>query len=225
MVIPRHLIHDVVGGVPVVVTYCALCRTGLAFLAEHGGERLFFAVVGVFRCNLLIEDQLTHTLWQQATGKAIFGPLAEKTLKLLPAIQMPWQQARQQSGMTLAVEPEGAPFAVLATQGGFRLLDRVTQRVMVPGHTRLSKALPPRETVFGVHVNGKAKAYPLSEVRASDPFSDTVGGVELKIEFDELTEILRVRRCDGKPDPIVERHWWLGWNEFHPDTEIYRGRT
>jgi hypothetical protein len=222
MVMPRHLIHDVVGGVPIVVTYCALCRTGLVFRAEHGGERLFFAVVGVFRRNLIMEDHLTNTLWQQATGEAIFGPLAGKTLELLPAVQMPWQQAQQRNGMTLAVEPEGAPFAVLATRRGFGLLEWVTEHVMMPGHTRLSNALPRRETVFGVQVNGKAKAYPLSEVRSSGPFSDTVGGVELEIEFDEPAEVLRVRRCDGEPDPIVEKHWWLGWNEFHPDTEAFR---
>jgi hypothetical protein len=218
MVMPRHLVHDVVGGLPVVVTYCALCRTGLVFHAEHGNERLFFAVVGVFRRNLIMEDHLTNTLWQQATGEAIFGPLAGQTLELLPSVQIPWQQARQQSGMTLAVEPEGAPFAVFATRRGLSFLKRVSEHVMAPGHTRLSKALPRRETVFGVQVNGKAKAYPLSEVRSSDPFSDTLGGVELEIEFDEVTEVLRVRRRDGEPDPIVEKHWWLGWNEFHPDT-------
>jgi hypothetical protein len=222
MVMPRHIIHDVVGGVPVVVTYCALCRTGLVFHAEHSGKRLFFAVVGVFRRNLLMEDHLTNTLWQQATGEAVFGPLAGETLELLPAVQMPWQQARQQSGMTLAVEPEGASFAVLATRRGFGLLERVTQHVMMPGHTRLSSALPRRETVYGVQVNGKTKAYPLSEVRSSGSFTDTLGGVELEIEFDASTEVLRIRRRDGEPDPIVEKHWWLGWNEFHPDTEIYR---
>jgi hypothetical protein len=73
-----------------------------------------------------------------------------------------------------------------------------------------------------VQVNGKTKAYPLSEVRSSGSFTDTVGGVELEIEFDGSTEVLRIRRRDGEPDPIVEKHWWLGWNEFHPDTEIYR---
>jgi hypothetical protein len=222
MVMPRHIIHDVVGGVPVVVTYCALCRTGLVFHAEYGGKRLFFTVVGVFRRNLLMEDHLTNSLWQQATGEAVFGPLAGETLELLPAVQMPWQQARRQSGMTLAVEPEGASFPVLATRRGFGLLERVTQHVMMPGDTRLSSALPRRETVYGVQVNGKAKAYPLSVVRSSGSFTDTVGGVQLEIEFDASTEVLRIRRRDGEPDPIVEKHWWLGWNEFHPDTEIYR---
>jgi hypothetical protein len=124
--------------------------------------------------------------------------------------------------MTLAVEPESSPFAVLATRTGFKLLERATQHVTTAGHTRLSKALPRRETVFGVRVNGKAKAYPLSEMRLSGPFTDTLGGVEFEIEFDEPTGVLRVCRKDGELDPIVEKHWWLGWNEFHPDTEIYR---
>lgn len=222
MVMPRHLVHDIIGGVPVAVTYCALCRSGLVFRAERSGERLFFEVVGVFRRNLLMEDHRTNTLWQQATGEAVYGPLVGKTLEMVPSVQMPWQQARLESGMTLATEPEDAPSAALATRTGFRLLERATERVTAPGHTRLSDALPQRETVFGVRINGEAKAYPLSEVRASVPFTDMVGGVELDVELDEPTGVLRVRRRDGGADPIVEKHWWLGWNEFYPDTKIYR---
>jgi len=115
MVIPRHLVHDVVGGVPIIVSYCALCRSGLVFRAEHGGEQLFFEVAGVFRRNLLMEDHRTNTLWQQATGEAIFGPLAGKTLEMLPSLQMPWQQARQQSGQgsdSLNEQPNTSPCLV-----------------------------------------------------------------------------------------------------------------
>jgi hypothetical protein len=222
MVMPRHLVHDVLDEVPVVVTYCALCRTGLVFRAEHEGQRLFFEVSGVFRRNLLIEDRETHTLWQQATGEAIYGPLKGSVLEMLPSEQVPWPRARRQSGMTLATDPDGARSAILGTPTGFRLLERATEQIMAPGHTRLSSALPPRETVFGVQINGHSKAYPQSVVRAVGAFRDTIGGVDIDVEFDQEKEVVRIRRRDGEPDPIVEKHWWLGWNEFHPDTEVYR---
>ena len=222
MVMPRHLVHDVVGAVPIVVTYCAICRSGLVFRAEQQGRRLLFEVAGVFRRNLIVEDSQTHTLWQQATGDAIHGPLTGGTLEMLSSVQMPWRRARQMSGMTLALDPDGAPFAVLSTRLGFRLLDRVTSRVSVPGRTRLSPALARRAPVFGVRVGGQAKAYPLSEVRSAGPFTDTVGGVDLDVAYDASAETLRVRRRDGRPPPVVERHGGLGWNEFHPDTAVYR---
>jgi hypothetical protein len=221
MVMARHLIHDVVGSTPLVVTYCALCRTGLVFRAGQEDRTLTFDVVGVFRRNLMMEDAQTRTLWQQATGEAIYGPLAGQTLELLPAVQMPWNQAKQWSGMTLAVEPEGARWAALATRRGFALLEKATERVMAPGRTRLSTALPRREPVFGIRIDGHAKAYPISRIRSLGAFYDRAGGVDLDLHVDEVTDTLSAHRRDGAADPIVEKHWWLGWNEFHPDTEIY----
>jgi hypothetical protein len=139
MVISQHLVHDIVGSVPVAVTNGALCRTDLFFRSEDGGEQMFFEVVGAFHRNLLMEDDRTNTLWQQATGEAVFGPLAEKTLKMLPSMQMPRMLPRHEPRTTMAVEPEGAPFVVLATRTGFRLLEMATQHVTAPGHMRPSK--------------------------------------------------------------------------------------
>lgn len=219
MVIARHLVHDVVADVPVAVTYCALCRSGLAFRAEVDGRRLRFTVVGVFRRNLIMEDDQTHTLWQQATGEAIYGPHNGRNLEMLPAWQLPWGQARQEAGLTVAAEPPGVRRPVFASARGFALLKKATERVMTPGRTRLSGTLPPRETVFGVHVNGAAKAYPLSRLQAGS-FTDQVGGVPLTFTFDPVAGTLTARRNDGQPDPIVEKHWWLGWQEFHPETAV-----
>ncbi|MBE7384631.1 MAG: DUF3179 domain-containing protein [Leptolyngbya sp. SIO1E4] len=225
MVIPRHLVHDWVGGEPIVVTYCALCRTGLVFHAKMASKALLFKVVGVFRRNLIMEDHSTHTIWQQATGEAIHGPLSGRVLEMLPAVQIPWEQAKQQDGMTLATEPDNARFAIFATHKGFSLLKKATEMIMTPGRTHLSKTISRHETVFGIQLNGEAKAYPLSSVRSLGTFFDTVGGIELELEFNEATEVLNVRRCDGAAPPVVEQHWWLGWNEFHPDTQLYAPRS
>ena len=224
MVIARHLVHDTVGSTPVVVTYCALCRTGLAFRSEVGGRPARFGVVGVFRRNLIMEDDVSGTLWQQATGRAIYGPHAGDSLELLPAVQLPWSEAQRERGpsLTVASEPPDARRAPFASQRGFALLQRATDRVTVPGHTRLSKALPQRETVFGLVINGEARAYPRERCRATGRFTDTLGGVELGFVYDEERGSLRVTRADGQPAPIVEQHWWLGWNEFHPGTTVWK---
>ena len=62
-------------------------------------------------------------------------------------------------------------------------------------------------------------------MRSLGTFFDTLGGIELELEFNEATEVLNVRRCDGASPPVVEQHWWLGWNEFHPDTKLYAPRS
>jgi hypothetical protein len=58
--------------------------------------------------------------------------------------------------------------------------------------------------------------------RAGDGFEDEVAGVRLSLNYDPAPGLLTARRLDGGPDPIVERHWWLGWNEFHPETSVYQ---
>ncbi|MFW5729717.1 MAG: DUF3179 domain-containing (seleno)protein, partial [Spirochaetota bacterium] len=164
------------------------------------------------------------TLWQQATGTAIHGPHAGTTLELLPAIQLPWSEAKRDSGpsLTIATEPPDASRAPFASRRGFALLERVTDRVTVTGHTKLSDKLPRRETVFGLVVNGEARAYSRERCRDAGSFTDTLGGVELHFDYDREGQSLRVTRADGQPAPIIEQHWWLGWNEFHPDTTVWK---
>ncbi len=223
MVIARHLVHDTIGSTPVVVTYCALCRSGLAFRAEVDGNTARFRVVGVFRRNLIMEDDVSFTLWQQATGHAVFGPYAGTTLELLPSVQLPWGAAKRDSGssLTLAMEPPDTRPAPFASNRGFRLLKLATDHVTVPGYTKLSDRLPRRETVFGVVVNGSARAYPEKRCREAGRFTDTLGGVRLDFVYDQDRQTLMVTRADGTPPPAIEKHWWLGWNEFHPESTVW----
>lgn len=237
MVMARHLVHDTLAGEPILVSYCALCRSGLAYRAElpaavgparrrkRPGTAPAFRVVGVFRRNLIMEDEATGTLWQQATGDAILGPLGGHHLELMTAWQMPWREARELPGITLAEEPEDAGHSPFASQRGMAMLMWATEHVMTPGYTRLSSELAARETVFGVVVDGAARAYPLARLGSTSTFTDQIGEVDVEVSWNESTGTLRVGRRDGGPDPVVERHWWLGWNEFHPTTSVWCGAT
>lgn len=225
MVMARHLVHDIVGGVPVVVTYCPVCHSGLVFRAETDGSELFFTVAGVYRRNLIMEDSRTRTLWQQATGDGIFGTATGTTLEMLPAFQLPWQEAQTFERMTLALEPGSARKALFSSPKRLRWLEAVSDRMLVPGHTPLGDALDRHETVFGINLNGSAKAYPLSRLQSLDVFPDVIGGVELELSFDPQNQVLLAKRMDREPDPVVEKHGWLGWKEFHPDTGVYTGEN
>ncbi|HET59412.1 MAG TPA: DUF3179 domain-containing protein [Chloroflexi bacterium] len=225
MVMARHLVHDIVGGVPIVVTYCAVCHSGLVFRAEMAGSELFFTVTGVFRRNLIMEDSHSRTLWQQATGEGIYGAGKGRILEMLPSFQLPWQEAKAFERMTLAQEPPSSRKAVFSSPKRLAWLEAVTDRVLVPGHTPLGQALDRHETVFGISLNGSAKAYPLSRLQTLDVFPDMIGGVEIELSFDPENQVLLAKRLDRGPDPLVEKHGWLGWKEFHPDTQIYEGAS
>lgn len=220
---PRHLIHHSFGGTPLFASYCALCNSALVFGREIDGTPLYFEVVGVWRRNLVMRDRQTRSLWQQATGDCILGPLAGKALPLLSGENTTWEAWRAKwPGTAIAAPCHEAIGGYLSRRTMDRLLRRTMPRVTPPGKVRLD-GLPPKTTVFGLRLNGEAMAYPLSRLEARPAFDDVVGGVPLALRYDPDARFLTVETGDGTPPPMVEKHWWLGWKEFNPSTRIWPG--
>ena len=70
----HEIVNDTIGRVPVVVTYCPLCNTGIAFERTFDGQVLDFGTTGRLRySNLVMYDRQTQTWWQQASGEASRG--------------------------------------------------------------------------------------------------------------------------------------------------------
>lgn len=74
-VLTRHEIaNDVVGDVPVAVTFCPLCNSAIVFKRTVDGEVLRFGVSGNLRnSDLIMWDDKTESWWQQLTGEGIVG--------------------------------------------------------------------------------------------------------------------------------------------------------
>lgn len=82
----HEIVNDRVGGVPVAVTYCPLCNSGVVFDRRVDGKLLEFGTTGKLRnSDLVMYDRQTESWWQQFTGKAIVGDFAGKRLEILPA--------------------------------------------------------------------------------------------------------------------------------------------
>jgi hypothetical protein len=82
----HEIVNDVVGGVPVAVTYCPLCNTGLVFDRRVGERVLEFGTTGKLRhSDLVMYDRTTESWWQQFLGEAIVGELTGTQLVMLPA--------------------------------------------------------------------------------------------------------------------------------------------
>jgi hypothetical protein len=82
----HEIANDVVGGVPVVVTYCPLCNAAIVFERRLGDLTLEFGTTGKLRnSDLVMYDRQTESWWQQFTGEAIVGQLTGRALKSLPA--------------------------------------------------------------------------------------------------------------------------------------------
>ncbi len=86
----HEIVNDTVGGEPVIVTFCPLCNTAIAFKRTFGGQILDFGTTGRLRfSNLIMYDRQTETWWQQASGEGIAGRYAGQRLEYLSAQLIP----------------------------------------------------------------------------------------------------------------------------------------
>lgn len=93
----HEIVNDIVGGRPVVITFCPLCNTAIVFDATVNGQPLTFGTTGRLRfSNLLMYDRQTESWWQQASGDAVIGELTGHQLTFLPSHIVSWSEAKEQ---------------------------------------------------------------------------------------------------------------------------------
>lgn len=91
----HEIVNDVVGGVPVAVTYCPLCNAALVFDRRLDGRTLDFGTTGkLLHSDLVMYDRQTESWWQQFLGEAIVGTLAGAKLHRLSARLESWGSFR-----------------------------------------------------------------------------------------------------------------------------------
>ena len=85
----HHQVRDTLGGKPIIVTYCTVCRTGRVFEPIVNNQVETFRLVGMDHFNAMFEDKTTGSWWRQANGEAITGKLKGQTLPELDITQTP----------------------------------------------------------------------------------------------------------------------------------------
>ncbi len=86
MLMRHEIVNDVVGGVPVAVTFCPLCNTAVVYDRRVEGQVLEFGVSGMLRnSDLVMYDRQTESWWQQFVGEAIVGTMTGTRLEAIPA--------------------------------------------------------------------------------------------------------------------------------------------
>ncbi len=222
VLIPRHIINDKILDLNIVAAYCAICRSGLVFKSEIDGESLYFTVSGVWRRNMIMIDKQTNSLWQQATGECIYGKYKGRNLELLSGENTRWKAwVEKHPESEFAYKCIEARRGYLSRQAMIKGLNFITPKVTPPGFTDL-EGLAIRETVFGIDHNGISKAYPKSEIEELTGFSDYLNSEKIELDYNKSGDYLTAVSTETKKQIIVEKHWWLGWKEFHPETEIWR---
>jgi hypothetical protein len=87
----HELANDHLGGRPVAMVYCTLCRTPVFFDREVDGLVLDLQTSGLLaNSNKVMVDVQTDSLWNALTGEAFAGPLAGTQLERLPFTVTTW---------------------------------------------------------------------------------------------------------------------------------------
>ncbi len=87
----HEIVNDEVGGIPVAVTFCPLCNSGITFDRRTDAGVLRFGVSGKLRnSDMIMYDRETESWWQQAIGEAIVGDLTGTALTSLPSWMESW---------------------------------------------------------------------------------------------------------------------------------------
>ncbi len=82
----HEIVNDTVGGVPILVSYCPLCNSGVIFDRRVNGTVLDFGNTGRIRhFDMVMYDHNTESWWQQFLGEAIVGEMTGTRMEALPA--------------------------------------------------------------------------------------------------------------------------------------------
>ncbi|MGR3493198.1 MAG: DUF3179 domain-containing protein [Shimia sp.] len=101
----HEIVNDTVGNIPVAVTFCPLCNSGITFDRRTEAGVLSFGVSGKLRnSDMIMYDRETESWWQQAIGEAVIGELNGTELATLPTWMESWAEyeARNPQGLVMA---------------------------------------------------------------------------------------------------------------------------
>lgn len=211
----HEIVNDRLAGEPIAVTYCPLCRSGLVFSRQVGGQTLSFGVSGkLLEANLVMYDRPTETYWSQIDGEAVVGPLVPTRLTLHPSTITTWAEWRRGHPDT-AVLSRNTGIYPKATYSSNPYADYENSSSVGFGVGPVDDRLPPKELVFGLAVGESSVAYPEETVKAAGVINDEVGDLPVLVvrnpadgrvaAFDRRVDNETLQFSAGE-DALVDQH-------------------
>lgn len=191
----HHQVRDTVGGQPVMVTYCTVCRTGRVFQPLVGRQPEEFRLVGMDHFNAMFEDKTTGSWWRQVSGEAIAGPLKGHQLPGLPAEQMTLRAWAERYPQTLVLQPDST---FKKQYAGMEPYERGKNKGDLT--RRDSLAWKPKSWVVGVEHNKAARAYDWNQLLKQKITNDQLAGspLVLMVAADSASFHVWNRTVDGR---------------------------
>lgn len=238
----HHQVRDRVGGEPVLVSYCTVCRTARVFSPIVDGTEEAFRLVGMDHWNAMFEDGTTGSWWRQANGVAIAGPRKGRALPEIASQQVTLTQWLASHPASLVMQPDPAFVDQYPPDYAY---ENGTSRRALTGTDAASWG--DKSWVVGLVIGDQSKAYDWNRLRRERLIHDRVGQTPIVLALaDDLASFFAYERpSDGARFTLVHdtlvadgvvytlagkgpssdlvpvrasQEFWHSWRTFHPET-------
>ena len=215
----HEVVNDRIGDLPIVVTWCPLCFTGIVYDRRVGGREVTFGIEGVlWRENQVLYDRQTESWWSQAAGRAIRGDCEGQELIQVASVMTTWAEWVVDHPDTLLLSkytPEGL-------EGYYDMYAayHANTNLGVTGLRRAVGSRDPKLRVAGFRVDGRAFTIGLDALPAHALLVADVDGVSFVVSGDGATGV-RVFRAgshalvaaeEGPVGTLVDRKTGSLWD-------------
>ena len=182
----HEIVNDIVGGLPLTITFCPLCNTAIAFEREVDGRILDFGTTGrLHNSNLIMYDRQTENWWQQATGEVIVGNMLGTKLRFYPTTIIAWADFAESFPNGKVLSNETGYTRQYGMNPYFGYDDVNNSPFLYRGDT--PGQLAAMERVLALELNMETVAYAYSTLSDVGVIHDQVGGEEVVVFWAEGT--------------------------------------
>ena len=241
----HHQVKDTLGGKPIIVTYCTVCRTGRVFEPIVNGKIENFRLVGMDHFNAMFEDATTKSWWRQANGEAIAGKLKGQMLPEIDITQATLQKWLDLHPNSLIMQPDfkfKEEYDSLSNYETGKRKGKLTRRD--------SLSWKEKSWIVGIELKGQSKAFDWNRLEKERIINDVVANQAIVLVLcDDKKSFFAFERPNNsaifsiKNDTLYQKQiaynlsgqaisntdlrlkqlnahqeYWHSWQSFHPKT-------
>ena len=244
----HHQVQDTVGGKPMIITYCNVCRTARVFEPIVNNHHEKFRLVGMDHFNAMFEDESTGSWWRQVNGEAVTGSLKGEVLPEVHSSQLTLKKWFELYPNALVMQVDESSRQSYDSTGRFekgKSKGKLTRKDSLSWENK--------SWVVGIQIDGESKAYDWNQLKQLRVINDKVGGkpIVLALAEDDQSFAAFERPADSlhfsiQNDTLVAKdkrynflgrdlatlserlnsvkayqEFWHSWRTFHPNTKKY----
>ena len=152
------------------------------------------------------------------SGQAVVGELTGEKLAFVPSDIVPFSIVKEQYPRAKILSTDTGHVRDYASSP-YPGYDTSTD-VWFPVQKR-DERLHPKTLVYGVVVDGQAKAYERSVIESETPIIDHIGSTAISLEYD--SDVQRVVVTNRNTGHLISTLpiYWFSWLAQYPETELY----